>query len=88
MVNSHKKKQTPFSNNNETILPDDGKRKKSRRNADKLTRPFEAAALIFQSRRFFALAQTYDDLQGHGSRLEVDLPCPFWLFIVPMSYIN
>ena len=42
----------------------------------------------FQSRRFFAFAQTYDDLQGHGSRLEVILPCPFWLFIVPMSYIN
>ena len=42
----------------------------------------------FQSRRFFAFTQTYDDLQGHGSRLEVDLPCLFWLFIVYMSYIN
>ena len=29
MVNSHKKKQTPFRNNNQAILPDDGKRKKA-----------------------------------------------------------
>ena len=35
-----------------------------------------AAVLRNQSRRFFAFAQTYDDLQGHGSRLEVILPCP------------
>ena len=35
----------------------------------------------FQSRRFFAFTQTYDDLQGHGSRLEVNLPCLLYYFI-------
>ena len=29
MVSSHKKKRTPFTNNNQTILPHDGKRKKA-----------------------------------------------------------
>ena len=29
MVNSHKKKRTPFRNNDQAILPDDGKRKKA-----------------------------------------------------------
>ena len=29
MVSSHKKKRTPFTNNNQTILPHDGKRKKT-----------------------------------------------------------
>ena len=43
---------------------------------------------MLPDRGFFAFTQTYDDLQGHGSRLEVDLPCLFWLFIVYMSYIN
>ena len=33
-----------------------------------------------QSRRFFASTQTNDDLQGHGSRLEGDLPCPVYFF--------
>ena len=28
--------------------------------------------------------QTNDDLQGHGSRLEVILPCPFLFFAVSM----
>ena len=42
----------------------------------------------FQSRRFFAFTQTNDDLQGHGSRLEVNLPCLFCFFKAPMIYIN
>ena len=37
---------------------------------------------------FFAFTQTNDDLQGHGSRLEVNLPCLFCFFKAPMIYIN
>ena len=33
-------------------------------------------------------AATYDDLQGHGSRLEVILPCPFYFFKAHMIYIS
>ncbi len=37
---------------------------------------------------FFAFAQTYDDLQGHGSRLEVILPCLVCFFKAHMIYIS
>ena len=43
----------------------------------------ETAALK-SNRRFFAFTQTNDDLQGHGSRLEVILPCPSFYFAVSM----
>ena len=36
-------------------LPDDGKRKKSRRNADRFSRAFEAVALIFRAAASFCL---------------------------------
>ena len=32
--------------------------------------------------------QTYDDLQGHGSRLEVILPCLVCFFKAHMIYIS
>jgi len=63
-------------------------KKKSRRRADNLTRPFETAVLRNQSRRFFAFTQTYNDLQGHGSHLEVKLPCPVCVSKVRMIYIS
>ena len=40
--------------------------------------------LIGMVAAIFAFAQTYDDLQGHGSRLEVILPCPCLFFAVSM----
>ena len=42
-------------------------KEKSRRTAAVSTRPFETAALIFRAAVSLHL-QTYDDLQGHGSR--------------------
>ena len=45
MVNSHKKKRTPFRNNDQAILPDDGKRKKPSYSRQFDT-PIETAALI------------------------------------------
>ena len=47
-----------------------------------------AAVLRNQSRRFFASTQTNDDLQGHGSRLEVILPCLVCFFKAHMIYIS
>ena len=35
-----------------------------------------------------AFTQTYDDLQGHGSRLEVILPCLVCFFKAHMIYIS
>ncbi len=40
--------------------------------------------LVGGRRRFFAFTQTNDDLQGHGSRWEVILPCPFLFFAASM----
>ena len=40
--------------------------------------------IYFPTAPFFAFAQINDDLQGHGSRLEVDLPCPSFYFAVSM----
>jgi len=37
------------------FLPDDGKRKKSRRIADRFSRTFEAVALIFRAAASFCL---------------------------------
>ena len=52
--------------------------------SDYIVMHFVTVALRNQSRRFFAFTQTYDDLQGHGSRLEVNLPCPSFCFAVSM----
>ena len=46
------------------------------------------AVLRNQGRRFFAFTQTYNDLQGHGSRLEGDLPCLVCFFKAHMIYIS
>ena len=43
---------------------------------------------MLPDRGFFAFTQTYDDLQGHGSRLEVILPCPVCFFEAHMIYIS
>jgi len=52
--------------------------------SDYIVMHFVTVALRNQSRRFFAFTQTYNDLQGRGSRLEVILPCPFLFFAVSM----
>ena len=57
-------------------------KKKSRRTAA-YQHAYEAAALSFRAAVSLRL-QTYDDLQGHGSRWEVSLPCPFFFFIASM----
>ena len=44
--------------------------------------------LIGMVAAIFAFAQTYDDLQGHGSRLEVKLPCLVCFFKAHMIYIS
>ena len=54
------------------------------RHAPVLSARHVTAVLRNQSRRFFTFTQTNDDLQGHGSRLEVILPCPFLFFAVSM----
>ena len=43
---------------------------------------------MLPDRGFFAFTQTNDDLQGHGSRLEVNLPCPVCFFKAHMIYIS
>jgi len=53
-------------------------KKKSRRTAA-YQHAYGAAALSFRAAVSLRL-QTYDDLQGHGSRWEVHLPCPFLFF--------
>ena len=59
-------------------------KKKSRRTADTFPRAYETAALIFRAAVSLRLHKPNDDLQGHGSRLEVILPCPFLFFAVSM----
>ena len=56
--------------------------------SDYIVMHFVTVALRNQSRRFFAFTQTNDDLQGHGSRLEVILPCPVCFFKAHMIYIS
>ena len=43
---------------------------------------------MLPDRGFFAFTQTYDDVQGHGSRVEAILPCPVCLFKAHMIYIS
>lgn len=43
---------------------------------------------MLPDRGFFAFTQTNDDLQGHGSHLEVKLPCSVCVFKVRMIYIS
>ena len=56
--------------------------------SDYIVMHFVTVALRNQSRRFFAFTQTYNDLQGHGSHLEVKLPCPVCVSKVRMIYIS
>ena len=42
---------------------------------------YRCGGFEFQSRRFFALAQTNDDLHGCGSQWEVILPCLLYYFV-------
>ena len=59
-------------------MPSAGRRqkKKSRRTAAQQY-TCETATLSFKAAISLRL-QTYNDLQGHGSRWEVNLPCPFF----------
>ena len=56
--------------------------------SDYIVMHFVTVALRNQSRRFFAFTQTYNDLQGNGSRLEVILPCLVCFFKAHMIYIS
>ena len=62
-----------------------GRRKRKKPSCSSpINTPIGSGGFDFQSRRFFAFAQTNDDLQGRGSRLEVILPCPSFYFAVSM----